>query len=131
MYVCLHVGVSPNKVEKCSISVDPFIVLRGAIVFCAFCPLSCVPIYCFCYCRTTKGTVNFIPQFLYVWMFDKKKIYLIRPDILILPLTNEVEHGDGAGRACEDKNNKQQRFWLEGKLSGCVDVGYCEPMLNR
>ena len=61
-----------------------------------------------------------------MWMFDNKILLdLIRPDILQLP--NEVECADEAAQACEDKNNKQQTFWLEGKVSGHVDVGYCEP----
>lgn len=30
---------------------------------------------------------------------------------------------DAAGQVREDKNNKQQQFWLEGEVSGCVDVG--------
>lgn len=46
-----------------------------------------------------------------------------------LPLPNDVEHTDEAGRACEDENSEQQRFWLQGKLSGRVDVGYRELML--
>lgn len=88
--------------------------------------LHCVPFWCFCYCFTTEGTTARFPVFTYMWMFDNKNpLDLIRPDIPQLP--NEVGRGNEAGRACEDKNNKQQRFWLEGKVSGRVDVGHCEP----
>lgn len=43
---------------------------------------------------------------------------LNRPDILQLP--NEVECADKAGQVCEDKNNKQQKFWLKrGNIGSC------------
>lgn len=63
-----------------------------------------------------------------MWTSDNKSLLdLIRPDILQLP--NEVRRAEEAGWAREDKNNKQQTLWLEGKVSGHVAVGYCEPTL--